>query len=332
MLARGFTKIAGVGAYHPAAVVKSDELMAEVRSENFGFPTNFISRIVGIHERRWSSSDVSRADLALHAARSALSNASTHPNDIDLIIYCGIESDYAEPSTAHFVQNAIDAHNAVSFDLSNACMGIMSGIQTANAYIGCGGFKNALICSGEMGSRVIELLIPAMQNATSRSEFASMMGGLTMGDAGAAFVLTEKQGETGFSWFNTISKGQWAKLCWYRKENGSIQGQMDMGNISSECIKAHKAIMPQTYNALGWSPDEVTSLCAHQVGIRPHRKLCSSAGVPLARAANTHQNLGNIASATLAPALIKTNPQPGDKTLFMASASGISVGQAGHIF
>lgn len=331
MLVKGYSKIAGAGQCIPNEVVLSDDLMREVKSERFGFKENFISRIVGIEERRITR-DQDQFDLALIAAREAVETAKIDPLDIDLVLYTGIEQIYCEPSTAHIIQRSIGAKNASCFDISNACLGLMSGIMTANAFIGAGGVENVLVCSGEKGSLIIEETIRALKRTKSKERFNRLVGGLTVGDAGGAFVITKKTGNTGFNYFNTMSNGEMAELCWYRHEGNKLNGQMDIGKISGACISAHQALIEESYQAMGWTADCIDSLSAHQVGKRMHRQHASTAGIDTAIAANTHKYLGNVASVTLAPAAIANQPKQGHNMLLMASASGISVAQAGHTF
>lgn len=331
MFVKGYSKIAGVGQCIPNEAVRSDDLMREVKPERFGFKENFISRILGIEERRVTS-DMNQLDLALHASREAVECAGIDPLDIDLVLYTGIEQIYSEPSTAHLIQRDIGATNAFCFDISNACLGLMNGIMTANSFIGAGGVENVLVCSGEKGSIIIEETIRLLRKTKSKERFNRLIGGLTVGDAGGAFVISKKKGNEGFSYFNSLSKGEMAELCWYRHEGAQLNGQMDIGKISGACIAAHRELIEDTYNAAGWQTSDVDSLAAHQVGKRIHRQLAHAAGLQTDIAANTHKYLGNIASTTIAPATIANKPKQGHNMLLMASASGISVAQAGHTF
>ena len=331
MLVKGNCRIVGVGEYFPSQVIESDDLMEEAHCTRHGIPINFISRHIGILQRRWSD-ELGPYQLALNAARYALQDSGMSPEDLDMIIYCGIEGEYQEPSTAHLIQRDLGCIRSICFDMSNACLGLMTGIATANAYIGCGGAENVLVCTGEKGSTIIAETLRKISKVGSRADFNTLVGGLTVGDAGGAFVLTKKTDHRGFTWFNTISRGEMAELCWYRHTPDGLDGYMDIGNVAARAIEAHAEIIDDSYQAMDWKPEEVDSLTAHQVGRRVHRQHASVAKVSVELAANTHRHLGNIASATWAPAFIANRPQSGHKMFMMSSASGISVGQTGHLF
>ena len=133
--------------------------MEEIKPESrFGIPHNWIDTRVGIKERRFVDFSTKPFDLAIDGSKKALDSAGIRPEDIDLIIFCGIDRDYIEPSTAHVVQHTLGSR-AICMDVSNACQGIISGISVADAMIGSGSIETALICSGETASHGIQKLL-----------------------------------------------------------------------------------------------------------------------------------------------------------------------------
>ncbi len=108
---------------------------------------------MGVRERRVSPDDWLPSDLAVAAAKDALDDAELLPKDLDAIIYAGAVRDYIEPATAHAVQEKLGAHNAIAFDVSNACLGFMSAIHLMDALIATGQARRGLVVSGEQGFR-----------------------------------------------------------------------------------------------------------------------------------------------------------------------------------
>jgi len=102
-------KIFSSGIYVPDEIVKSDHLLEQIKSdENYGIPTNWMSKYLGINERRMAPSDAIPSDLAIPAARMALDSCpEINPDFIDSVYFCGIERDQPEPATAHVIQNAL---------------------------------------------------------------------------------------------------------------------------------------------------------------------------------------------------------------------------------
>ena len=131
----GNSRIAAVGAYLPDQIVTTDALMHEVNCARFGIPENYISKFIGIEEKRVAPLQMCPSELATLASEIALRDAGANADEIDLIIYTGVARDYIEPSTAHNVQKMLGAHKAVCLDVSNACIGFMSGLSIADAYL-----------------------------------------------------------------------------------------------------------------------------------------------------------------------------------------------------
>ena len=329
----GHSLILGIGAYLPDKIVHSDELMERANSKKFGLPIEFMSRKIGIVERRWATSE-SYVDLAYKASVQAINNASLSPTDIDLIIYCGISGQYKEPSTAHEIQARIGAKKAMCFDASNACLGIVTSMMTANAFIKSGAAENVLLCTAEKGSDIAQMTLQKMEQLCDKPEFRSYLGGLTIGDAGGALVLTKNErSDHGVIYMSSASEGEHAKLCYY---NDSVlegfNGQMNMAEITERTIALHRQIVEATYSSLGWAADDLTGVYAHQVGRQPHKETCKIIGQSIEKCFVTYDLYGNLASATIPVNMYLNPPKPGHKYLLFASGSGISVCHVGLVF
>lgn len=234
------TKIAGVGSFLPNQVVKSDDLMAEVKSQRFGIEEDYMSTQIGIRERRIAASGSKPSDLATFASESALTNSGVRADEIDLIIFAGITRDYDEPSTAHNVQKKLGAVNASCFDVSNACLGFMTALSVADCYISGGAADTVLVCTGETSSHTMEEFLPLLRSTKDRNEFKSKLGVLTVGDAGGAMIIQrDDSNEHGWNWNKIQSQGQHAELCYYTRGKTGVEGQMVMDRICAITLKRH---------------------------------------------------------------------------------------------
>jgi 3-oxoacyl-(acyl-carrier-protein) synthase III len=329
----GHTFIAGVGSSLPTQRVASNDLLHEVRSTRFGIPEEYISTELGIEERRVAQTETQPSDLAANASISAMQKAGVSPEDIDIIIFCGIEGDFKEPATAHNVQAKLGAYNAVCFDTSNACQGFLTGVSTADALIFAGSAETALICTAEKPSHTMFGFMKPMRETNQHGEFMKLVGSLTVGDAGGAMVIQRKpvDSQKGILHFNYTSDGKYAKLCYYKDDGGRIEGQMDMRRICGRVIGLHKKLMPQTYELLGWTPESVDMLVCHQAGKLPHKKLAAIAGQPVSKAPITYAKYANLATATF-PVAMDEHPKPsGTNVMFMGAGSGVTSCQIGAV-
>jgi 3-oxoacyl-[acyl-carrier-protein] synthase-3 len=329
----GSSRIAGIGAYLPKQRVTTDELMREVNSRRFGIPDDYISRYVGIEEKRVAESTDQPSDLATLASKIALKDADVKADEIDLIIYTGITRDYEEPSTAHFVQDKIGAENAICMDVSNACLGFMTGFSVAEAFIGQGTADTVLICTGENPNTYLNETISVLLKINDKNGFKNRLGFLTAGDAGAAVIVTSGDRETtGWKGLRFKSDGAMSKLCYYKKQVTGIDGEMLMKKISCQIVKMHADMMDNTYKVLGWEPGSIKKLYCHQVGKKPHQSIVDVAKVHQSVVPATFSKYGNLTSATIPVAMHLNKPSRGDRLLFCGTGSGLSICQGGMVF
>jgi 3-oxoacyl-[acyl-carrier-protein] synthase-3 len=126
-----FAKITGTGSYVPEKVLTNDDL-----SRMLGVDINeFVSEVVGIHERHICSEQESTADLATEAARRALEAANVRAEDLDLIILATDTPEYLSPATSVVVQHRLGAKRAGTFDLNSACAGFVTALDTATKFV-----------------------------------------------------------------------------------------------------------------------------------------------------------------------------------------------------
>ncbi|MDC0598647.1 ketoacyl-ACP synthase III [Gammaproteobacteria bacterium] len=331
MIINGSSKIIGLGISLPNQRVSSISLMEEIESERrFGIPHDWIDRRVGIVERRVAAEGTKTSDLAYEASINAINNAGITNDDLDMILYCGIEGDVIEPGTAHFIQNRLQT-NASCLDIRNACQGMISGLAVANAMIASGAIETALICSGELTSRV---MFNFMREISSRPDeyMRDRLGFLTVGDAGSAIVLRKADSDAGVQKIIFDSRGEYADFCYYKYVNEVIEGQMLMRGITEKIASIHFGMISNTYHYLDWEPRDVDHLLCHQVGAKSLEKLCEIAEVPIHKAPAIYKDFGNITTCTIPLSLYFAKPNKGDKILLIGGGSGLSSYQGGIIW
>ena len=332
MLIKGNCQIAGIGTYFPKQIVTSQELMREIKSEeNYGVSENWLNEVCGIDERRVASAEETPSILAIKAAEVALKESGIRPSEIDAVIFCSISKEWIEPSIAHKVQHELGCTNAICFDVSNACHGFMNGILIADNLMQCSDATHVLVVTGEVSSDIMLHYVNKLRNKVL--SFKEEIGALTLGDAGAAMILTPKIDNRGFQYFNFHTNGKHTDLCTVSiGKNGGYEGQMVMGKLSSLMIRLHAALIEQTYNVLNWQPADVEHLICHQVGRKPHERMADLAKVSLNITPISYRNFGNITTATIPVNLYNVRPKAGEKALIAGAGSGASISQSGLIF
>ncbi|WCN07587.1 ketoacyl-ACP synthase III [Marinomonas mediterranea] len=331
MIIKGNCQIAGIGAYFPEQVVTSKELMFEINSEkNYGLSESWLDDVCGIEKRRVARPDELPSTLAIIAGEEALKTSGVSPSEIDAVIFCGISKEWIEPSIAHKVQHELGCTNAMCFDVSNACHGFMNGIMIADQFMQSSNATHVLVVTGEVTTDITSHYIDKLKK--NKADLKKEIGALTLGDGGAAMILTPKTDTRGFQFYNLYTNGKYADLCKIGATKNGYNGQMVMGKISSMMIRLHSAMIEKTYSYLNWSSLDVGRFICHQVGKKPHIRMSSMANVSPEITPISYKDYGNIATVTIPFNIYNAKPEHGEKVLVGGAGSGMSISQSGIIF
>lgn len=141
--------IVGVGAYVPQRVVTNNDLAKIVDTND-----EWIYSRTGIRERRFARDDEYTSDMALAAAKLALSRAEIEPKDVDYYIVATASPDNTFPNTACWVQKGLGTEGAACIDISTACSGFVFGLQQGAALINTGESKACVVIGAEKLSAI----------------------------------------------------------------------------------------------------------------------------------------------------------------------------------
>src|SRR5271168_1577545 len=312
-------RLAGAGRHLPATVLTTDELMATTRHH-----THIdLERLTGIYERRVSIGDEDSYSLATSAALDCLDKAQQPAASLDVVISCSITkfrgglTQWLEPTMSSAVARAIGAEKAVTFDLSNACAGMLTGVTVLNNWIRQGAVERGLVVSGEYISQL-------GQNAAShiRNIMSKELACLTLGDAGAALLLeraTSGSGGISLAGFTTVA--DYSRLCLAYPKGHDPGARMftNSRGIQRAAIAMH----------------DIDHVITHQTSARAIRKGMAAVSASLGDsprhdAVITVDRYGNTASTTHTVALVEEleagRIRPGETIALIALASGLEIG------
>lgn len=137
-------RICGTGSCLPRTVWTNEKLEELVDTS-----VQWIEERTGICERHIAEEEETTAYLASEAAKEAVLDSGLKAQDIDLILVATISPGRVMPGVACEVQKNIGASNATCFDLNAACTGFLFALNTAQAYIAQGIYKNAIVIGAE---------------------------------------------------------------------------------------------------------------------------------------------------------------------------------------
>jgi 3-oxoacyl-[acyl-carrier-protein] synthase-3 len=311
--------------------------MEELHSfQNYGMPINWMSKEMGIHERRMAPDEFNPSDLAIRAGREALDKCvALDPEMIDAVIFCGIERDQPEPATAHTIQNSLGLKANHVFDVANACYGFVDGLKLATALIESNMIKYALVVTGEVSTKVLKAVVDMLKKGVSKEKANTLWGALSLGDAGGAVILGQAQDDsTGFRAFNQRCDSRQVDRCRYKfRADGSVDGQMQMAQIVARGFQLNKGMLDNTLEILGW--DGFDWALTHQTGKRTFDQTLTLKSINDDKLVKTYPYLGNITTATLPICLKKLwnsgLVSKGDRIGGLFAGSGITTGQFGYV-
>lgn len=292
-------EILSASSFLPKQIIKSVDLFDEIKSEQqYDISRDWMSVKMGIKERRIAKKGTQPSMLAVPAARKAIEQSSINTDDIGLVIFAGIERDYSEPATVHNIQNQLGLRAKYAFDVSNACFGFVDAIKIASNFINQGDVDYALICTGEVQSKVLHAAVDRLKKGLNIREARNIIGALSVGDAGGAVIIGKSENnKSGFDLFNYNSDSKHTEKCVYKiDENGLPDGVMHMAPITNAILKAHKGLIDDTYLKL--KLDNFDWLLSHQMGLKPFKRFADITGVSMRKMIKTFDKLGNITSAT----------------------------------
>ena len=328
-------RVAGAGRHLPETHLTTEELMATTRHN-----THIdLERLTGIRERRVSVGDEDSYTLATAAARKALEIAQQDPGSLDVVVSCSITklrggfTQWLEPTMSGAVARAIGARDAMTFDVSNACAGMLTGVTIVNNWIRQGVIERGLVVSGEYISQL-------GHNAARhiRSIMSKELASLTLGDAGAALLLERAPaGSAGITLAGFTTVADYSRLCLAYPQGHDPGARMftDARAIHRAAISNTPLLLHEVLEAAGISIHDIDHVITHQTSARAIRKgmarMSESFGdMPRHDAVITVDRYGNTASTTHTVALVEEleakHIVPGETIALIALASGLEIG------
>lgn len=143
--------VTGVGGYLPEQIVTNAELAKTVDTSD-----EWIVERTGIRQRHKARDDQPTSDLAVEAARRALTDAGRTAVEVDLIVVATTTPDLTFPATASIVQRKLGAPVGIAFDVQAVCSGFVYALSVADGFVARGLSKCALVIGAEEMTRLLD--------------------------------------------------------------------------------------------------------------------------------------------------------------------------------
>jgi 3-oxoacyl-[acyl-carrier-protein] synthase-3 len=331
------TRFESIGVKLPERVLTTRELMASTRHRT----SIDLERLTGIRQRHVCCEGEDSYTLAVDAARDCLARSHRAPADIEMLIstsitrYKGGLRHQWEPPLSLAIKQAIGAPHATSFDLSNACAGMMSGAFILHDFIRRGVIRCGMVVSGEYISSL-------SRNAARQIRWilSPQLASLTLGDAGAAVIVeradpaADPDDRIAVAGFATLSEH--SRLCIGAPSSVGPGASMytKARTIHSVAIAESPPLLQEALAQAGLGFGDIDYVIPHQTSARAIEKgtqaIAERLGVAPKHVVVTVDELGNTSSTTHFLALHKYlrehRFEKGDLIMLISFASGLEVG------
>ena len=326
----------------PPIVLSSNDLEGRLSSvyERLGLPFGRLELMTGIKERRLWNDATRPSDGATLAGAKALRASEVKADTLGALIMCSVCKDFLEPATACVVHDNLNvSSNALVFDMSNACLGVLSGMMVTATMIENGVIDSALLVAGENSGPLLETTINTIlhDNEITRQTIKPYFASLTIGSGAVAVLLSRSSarnvGKPKLVAASHLAATNHNDLCRGNSDTGMLDGAEVLMNTDSETLMLRGVeTAARTWTAFkaesGWGNDDPDLFCTHQVGAAHRKLLYESLGLDLSKDYSTLESFGNTGSVscpmTLAMALENKDFKQGSKVALLGIGSGIN--------
>jgi 3-oxoacyl-[acyl-carrier-protein] synthase-3 len=327
--------IAGLAHIDAPRRLSSDEINARLKPtlDRLGIKTDVLQDVAGIHARRLWDEGMQASDAATLAGVKALADAGIDPDKVGLLVNTSVSRDYLEPSTASIVSGNLGlGDECQNFDVANACLAFLNGMDIASRMIERGEIDYALVVDGETADLAYEKTLERMMRADStEADFRNELATLTLGSGAAAMVLARAELAPGAPRYRggvTRAATQWNKLC-----RGNLDGMItDTRTLLIEGIKLAQKTFLVAKAKLGWVAGEMDEFVIHQVSKVHTAAFTKAMGIDPKKVLTIFGEHGNIGPASVPIVLSKLREmgrlKKGNRIALLGIGSGLNCSMA----
>ncbi len=327
--------IQSLTAVDPPIRVTSIEIEKQLRTtfNRLGIRDNLLEEVSGISARRFWEDGTLPSDAATLAAEKALDEAGIDRGKIGALINTSVCRDYLEPSTACIVHGNLGlADNCLNFDVGNACLAFLNGMDIASRMIERTEIDYALIVDGESSRPITEATIDRLQDPdVGEQQFRAEFASLTLGSGAVAMILARRElAPRGHPYLGSVSRSA-------TEFNNLCQGQMDRmvtdtRILLSEGLKLASKTFLAAKIAFGWVASELDQFIIHQVSKVHTDSLIKLLGLDPEKVHAIYPEMGNVGPASVPIVLAKAAElgkiKRGDRVALLGIGSGLNCSMA----
>lgn len=315
-------RVIGCGAFLPDNILTNEELARTVDTSD-----EWIRERTGIRQRHIASPSEKTSDLALGAARAALTDAGIDAGELDMVICATTTPDESFPATATIVQSRLGMTRGAAFDVQAVCSGFIYGLGLADSLIRTGGARTILLIGAETMSRLLD--------------WSDRTTCVLFGDGAGAVVLQAHDGvgdnsDQGVLNTRLFSDGRLHDMLY---ADGGVSSTQTTGKLKMQGREVFRhavtniaAAINASLEASGLAAGDIDWFVPHQANQRILDGTARKLGIDTAKVVSTVATHGNTSAASVPLALVAAvrdgRIQRGDLVLLEAMGGGFTWGAA----
>jgi 3-oxoacyl-[acyl-carrier-protein] synthase-3 len=296
-----------------------------------------VAALTGIVARRyWPTAEPMHA-CASRAAKKALLASGIPADALGAVVYAGVCRDNLEPATACAVAEALGtAPDALVFDVSNACLGVLNGMVEIANRIELGQMRAGIVVAAESSREIIEASIARMNEEPTMDRYRLGLATLTGGSGAVAVVMSE----AGFSDAEhrlvagaALSAPEHHRICRWGPKTGLLGESANVMDTDASQVLLHgvdlgKRTWERFLQATGWRSTDVDRVICHQVGSGHRREVLRALSLPESRDFSTFEELGNMGTVSVPLTAARASEEgflrAGDRVGWLGIGSGLN--------
>jgi len=329
--------IESLGFTLPPEIITSQEIETRLAPtyQRLRLPEGRLELMSGIAERRFWPRGTAIGAPSARSARMALEASGIAAEEVGCLIHASVCRDYLEPATACRVHSELGlSPNCWVYDLSNACLGLLSGMVQIATMIEIGAIRAGIVVGTESARNLVESTITSLNadHSLTRQTIKPSFASLTIGSGSCAVLLCERSlSRTDNRLLSCVARAesQHHALCQSDHDQAGSDMQPLMQTDSEQLLHAGLAVGRRTFEQLLQHAGERSNFDAtvcHQVGGTHRKMMLESLSLPTETDFTTFRWLGNTGSVALPLALALGLQSGGLRTDSRVALLGIGSG------
>lgn len=323
--------LAHIDAPHVITSADLEERLAPAM-ERLRIRRGLLARLAGVEERRFWDVGVPPSVPAAEAGERALAASGVDRADIGILINTSVSRDYLEPSTASIVHGRLGLPvDATNFDLGNACLGFLNGMNLVSTMIEHGEIDHGMVVNAESARYVVETTLERLLHASDASTFREQFATLTLGSGAVATVLSRRGTVAAdHRYLGGLSRAatEHALLC----TGDAHEMRTDAPGLLQAGLEIGKLTWKEAVDNFDWDANAFDLYAIHQVSTVHTRAICDTLGLDRARVPLTFPTFGNVGPASVPLVVSKAAEEgrlsSGHRVMLMGIGSGINAAAA----